>query len=220
MARHGDEPRAAAGAESGRPSVTPEPAKVRAPRFWPAAFVLGALGAIAAGGLAALLYLELGGFNIAAAMPHTALTYWLTKTTMVRSVKLRTRDITAPTGFSQAQVLAGFRIYDARCVSCHGAPGLDARDRAMDGMTPPPPYLIEAAHEWSPAELYWIIRNGVKMTGMPAWDRACTDQETWQLVAFLEALPHMPSTGYRDLRAATSGAPAPAACSGAHRGAK
>jgi mono/diheme cytochrome c family protein len=175
-----------------------------------ATVLVGALGVGAAGLMAALLYIELGGFNVAASVPHEGLVYWATKTMMVRSVKLRARRIHAPARFSRAQVLAGFRAYDTRCVSCHGAPGIGGRETWADGMSPIPPYLVDASRQWTPAELYWIIRNGVKMTGMPAWDRTCADREIWELVAFLEVLPDMNATAYRDLRA-SSPPPAPGA---------
>lgn len=172
--------------------------------------LVGALGAVAAGLLAGLLYIAAGGFNVAASIPHDPATYWATKTMMVRSVKLQARKVEPPAGFTRAQVLAGFRTYEGRCVACHGAPNLAARAPWADGMTPPPPYLVDAARDWSRAELFWIIKYGVKMTGMPAWDRDCSDGEIWELVAFLEALPRMDSTGYRDLRAAQAGSPAAA----------
>jgi mono/diheme cytochrome c family protein len=181
-----------------------------------ALLLLGAVGAGAAGLVAVLLYIAVGGFNVAASVPHEGLVYWATKTMMVRSVKLRARDIAAPTGFSHAQVLAGFRAFDARCVGCHGAPGIGGREAWADGMTPIPPYLVDARRQWSSGELYWIIRHGVKMTGMPAWDRTCTDREIWELVAFLQALPELNAAAYRDLRA-TSPPPAPGSpppCSG------
>jgi mono/diheme cytochrome c family protein len=180
------------------------------------AALLGVLGVGAAGLVAALLYLAVGGFNVAASVPHAGLVYWATKTMMVRSVKVRARGVQAPARFTHDQVLAGFRTFDARCVGCHGAPGTGGRDAWSDSLTPIPPYLVDASSQWSPAELYWIIRHGVKMTGMPAWDRTCTDKEIWELVAFLEALPHVNATAYRDLRA-SSPPPAPGAappCSG------
>jgi mono/diheme cytochrome c family protein len=178
--------------------------------------LLGAVGAGAAGLVAVLLYIWVGGFNVAASVPHEGLVYWATKTMMVRSVRLRARDIAAPTGFTRAQVLAGFRTFDARCVSCHGAPGIGGREAWADGMTPIPPYLVDAPRQWSSGELYWIIRHGVKMTGMPAWDRTCTDREIWELVAFLQAFPELNAAAYRDLRASLP-PPAPGAsppCSG------
>jgi mono/diheme cytochrome c family protein len=73
-------------------------------------------------------------------------------------------------------------------------------------MMPPPPYLIDSGELWSPAELYWIVRNGVTMTAMPAWDRRLSARETWQVVAFLEALPHTTYADYLRRREATRAA--------------
>lgn len=218
MARRGA--RLAAIMTDGRRPGHPE-GKARLSRGAIIPFLVGAVSAGGAAVLLGLLYVAVGGFNVSAAIPHRPLAYWITKTMMTRSVKLRAQGVVAPATFSQAQVLAGFRIYDARCVGCHGAPNIGARDPGAQGMTPIPPYLVAASRDWSPPELYWIIRNGVKLTGMPAWDRECTDPEIWQLVAFLEALPRMNSTAYRDLRAAASASPAGSAangCSGTQHG--
>jgi mono/diheme cytochrome c family protein len=185
---------------------------------WLVAYVLGGLSALAAAALGGLLYIAVGGFNVSATRPHNALTQWVTKTMMVHSVKLRARGVAAPRAFDQAQVLAGFRIYEARCVGCHGAPGVAPGEAWSAGLTPVPPTLVGAPREFTPAELYWIIKNGVKLTGMPAWDRECSEPELWRLVAFLEALPRLPSTAYRDLRA--TAAPDPQACGGVARPAR
>ena len=73
-------------------------------------------------------------------------------------------------------------------------------------MTPPPPYLLEASRDWSPSELYFIVRHGVKMTAMPAWEGRLDERQTWEVVAFLEALPKLDRPAYLRLKAG-QGAP-------------
>ena len=66
------------------------------------------------------------------------------------------------------------------------------------GLSPPPPDLAKAAPLYSPAELFWIVKHGIKMTGMPAWSDH-SDEELWATVAFLEKLPGMSEQDYARL---------------------
>ncbi|MDB5693874.1 MAG: hypothetical protein JWO81_2937 [Alphaproteobacteria bacterium] len=149
----------------------------------------------------AALFIRSGAFDVAASKPHSLLTYWITQATMTHSVKLHARDIAAPTPFTAGQVIAGFCAYETHCVMCHGAPSV-ARQPWVNGMTPDPPYLIDAPQRWRPAELFWIIRHGVKMTAMPAWEASMSDRETWNVVAFLEAAPNRQPGLYTKMRQA------------------
>jgi mono/diheme cytochrome c family protein len=166
------------------------------------AIALAAAAALAAS--VALAILEGGLFNVGASRPHSALTYWVTKTAMVRSVRREAASVAPPPRFTPDQVRAGFRIYEARCVMCHGAPGL-AQGEIAAGMTPPPPYLLDASRQWTPRQLYWIVRHGVKMTAMPAWDRQMDAEQTWAVVGFLEALPDITYEDYLRMRASGAG---------------
>jgi mono/diheme cytochrome c family protein len=63
-------------------------------------------------------------------------------------------------------------------------------------MNPAPPYLLDATRQWTPRELHWIVRNGIKMTGMPAWRDRLPEREIGDVVAYLEAMPQMPPQSY------------------------
>lgn len=159
-------------------------------------------GAVAAGILAliiAALVIANGWFDVSASKGHGLLVTWLLHTTMIRSV--RARAGAAPIPFSPQQVEDGFRMYDAHCVMCHGAPGV-ARPEWVKGLTPPPPYLMDAARRWSPGELRFIVSNGIKMTAMPAWKFSRSEEQLSGLVAFLEKLPDLSPAQYARMRAA------------------
>ena len=164
-------------------------------------FVLGlaAAGLIAA--LAALAVIETGAFGVAASTPHGALLAWATHTTMIHAVAHDAADQTAPPGPTAAQVEAGFTLYDRDCVACHGGPGV-ARADWVAGMNPSPPFLLDAARHWSRGDLHWIVGNGVKMTGMPAWRESRDQAQIWDLVAFLQALPYVSPAAYAAMRRA------------------
>jgi mono/diheme cytochrome c family protein len=80
------------------------------------------------------------------------------------------------------------------CAVCHGAPGVPKGDIA-EGMYPQPPDLAVAAKQYSDAELFWILKHGIKMTGMPAWADH-SDAELWATVAFVKKLPGMSEAAY------------------------
>jgi mono/diheme cytochrome c family protein len=63
-------------------------------------------------------------------------------------------------------------------------------------MNPDPPYLLDATRLWKPRELHWIVENGIKMTGMPAWRDTLSGQQITDVVAYLEAMPQMPPQSY------------------------
>ena len=73
------------------------------------------------------------------------------------------------------------------------------------GLNPSPPDLAEAALEMSPAELFWVTKNGIKMTGMPAWGVTHDDDAIWPVVAFITKLPELDATQYQALLAHAKG---------------
>jgi len=173
-------------------------------------WLVGVACSFAAMGAGALVVVEGGLFNATASTPHLRVVAIAAHTAFIRSVEVRARNIEAPTQFTGAEVTAGFRDYDASCVACHGAPGVSNAAWAH-AMTPPPPYLEDAARRWRPRELYWIVGQGAKMTAMPAWAEVRSDGEVWNLVAFLEALPYLGEADYARMRAAarTASTPSP-----------
>jgi mono/diheme cytochrome c family protein len=85
-------------------------------------------------------------------------------------------------------------------VLCHGAPGLPPQEFAK-GLEPGAPPLAQAGREWQPQELYWVIRHGIKMTAMPAWEYRLADSDLWALVAFLRVLPRLSPAEYQTMLA-------------------
>ena len=67
------------------------------------------------------------------------------------------------------------------------------------GLYPPAPDLASAGARHTDAELFWIIKNGIKMSGMPAWGETHSDEELWALAAFVDDLPEMSASEYRAL---------------------
>ncbi len=148
------------------------------------------------------LIIVYGGFyNISAMEKHNSLTLWAIETMKDNSIERHATDITTP-GLSDSTMLSnGFAHFDNSCVQCHGAPGIGADEFAM-GLYPEAPSLSDEIEEWNPAELFWITKHGIKMTGMPAFGDTHDDDHIWQMVAFLQTLPDLGYYGYLDMRKA------------------
>jgi mono/diheme cytochrome c family protein len=152
--------------------------------------ILGAAGAAA--------FVYAGVYNIAATDPHWRITYWIMDTARVRSIKTHAEGISIPAGFDdQAKIVAAAGHYGAHCATCHGGPGID-RDEFVAGMYPKPPTLTDAGKRYTAAELFWILKSGIKMSGMPSMADDGDDM-LWSTVGFLEKLPRMSPDDYNAL---------------------
>ncbi len=140
-----------------------------------------------------------GAFDVAATSGHSAFTKWVATTVVDNSVKKHAADLSAPAWFASDDPSQGFKSYDQHCRGCHGAPGITRGD-VPKGMEPPPPEMTDAAKDWGPKELYWIASHGIKMSGMPPFNKVFSEEERWHLVAFLKKLPNMTSQRYADLK--------------------
>ncbi len=93
---------------------------------------------------------------------------------------------------SEELIAEGAGHYAESCAHCHGAPGAEPAEWSR-GMRPEPPHLTEAAAEWTPEEIHWIVSNGIKMSGMPDFGSHHAPEEIVALTAFVSALPGLDS---------------------------
>ena len=119
------------------------------------------------------------------------------KTFRDQSIKRAARDVKVPELDDPEKVHKGFSNFHAMCVTCHGSPG-SAPSEIAKGLYPEPPSLVDAARRRTPAELFTIIKRGIKMSGMPAWEATHSGEEMWALVAFLRQFPAMPPNEYQE----------------------
>lgn len=137
-----------------------------------------------------------GVISVAATTPDLPIVAWVLDTTMVHSVKAHARDVIVPTDFNSADLRADHDRYHSMCVFCHGAPGVEPR-WLNRGLRPDPPNLARTANDWTPAEVFWIVDHGIKMTGMPAMGSSYPEGQVWTLAAFVKALPTMTPEQYK-----------------------
>src|SRR5580765_2125505 len=115
---------------------------------------------------------------------------------------------TVPVAADEAAYVAGAQIYKDNCAVCHGLPGQAPTAIAL-GMFPKPPKLMEGKGVTDdPAqESYWKVAGGIRMTGMPGYDKTLSTTQMWQVSLLLANADKLPPTA-RNVLTATS---APAA---------
>ena len=161
------------------------------------------------GGLSAAAVFAAGGFvwsgvyNIAADDPHTRPVYALMDTMRERSIAVRAKKLHPPPNLDDpALIRQGAGNYNAMCMSCHLAPGM-AETELSKGLYPAPPNLSKQTVD--AASAFWVIKHGIKASGMPAWGRSMQDDYIWNMVAFLQQLPGMDAARYQALVASSGG---------------
>ncbi len=154
---------------------------------------------IVAGGLfvGATVFVLSGVYNVAARSPHWSITNWLLIVVRDRSIATSAYGIPVPDLVDESLADLGAEHYRGACATCHGVPG-QGSGPVYRSMLPAPPDLITAHGDYTSAELFWIIYNGLKFTGMPAWAGEGRSDEVWSLVSFLHRLRREGAKRYAD----------------------
>ncbi|MEJ7929237.1 c-type cytochrome [Ramlibacter sp. AN1015] len=161
--------------------------------------LIGLLVLLLLGGVGAWLFVYFGIYNVAATRQHIPPVYRLLNYAMERSVIAESQDVRAPPDLIEPQrIRAGAVHYRAHCLQCHGAPGV-APDSLAYGMTPAPVNLMPAARSWPSERIFWIVKHGIKMSGMPAWEYRLSDDQIWDVVAFTKGMAAMSPREYGQL---------------------
>jgi mono/diheme cytochrome c family protein len=139
-----------------------------------------------------------GFFNVAATEEDPAAVNWALIKVRQASIARHATENPPASLDDPAMVQSGARAYGARgCANCHGGPGVEWA-KFSEGLNPGPPDLKEVVGARSPAELFAVVKNGIKMTGMPSFKLAgAPDPEIWSIVAFLKKLPTVSEADYK-----------------------
>ena len=165
---------------------------------------IGMLAALSILVLAAIGAAYSGLYDVSARSSDSSIVGWYLSTTARAAIKRRAVDLDVPNLDDKALLLAGINDYEAMCVGCHGAPGRSPGPIGH-GLNPPAPDLQKSAANMSTAELFWVTKNGIKMTGMPAWRATHDDNAIWPVLAFTSSLPSLDESGYQSLFDAAAG---------------
>ncbi|MGY4524370.1 c-type cytochrome [Pseudomonas sp. TE21394] len=145
-----------------------------------------------------------GLVNVGADDPHFPAVHAFLAMARDRSIAVRARDIVVPDLQDQALIRTGAGNYNAMCIGCHLAPGVEKTELSQ-ALYPSPPNLATGGIDGDPAAAFWIIKHGIKATGMPAWGKSMGDEYIWGIVAFLDQLPKLDAQQYSALVASSSG---------------
>ena len=165
-------------------------------RFF-AGFLVGVLVVAAAAAIVAAS----GAYNVAAVNPPGKMETRLASFAMNKSVAKRASAGKNPLAPSAEVLREGFAHYKENCVACHGAPGVDAAELGQ-GLNPPAPDLTLPRVQARPdGQIFWIVSNGIRMTGMPAFSPTHKPDEIWKVVAFVRHLEEITPEEQQGLKA-------------------
>jgi mono/diheme cytochrome c family protein len=171
--------------------------------------ILAAVGLLAVVfAVVAAIYFFGGFYSVAGTQEDPAIVQWVLIKVRTNSIVRHAHD-QPPSGLDDpAKVQAGAREFaEHGCVNCHGAPGVKWA-KFSEGLHPDPPDLKDVVPVVTPSQLFWVIKNGINMTGMPGFGAAgATDEDIWAIVAFLKKLPDVSEADYKTW---TAPAPVPA----------
>jgi cytochrome c553 len=146
----------------------------------------------------AFLFAWSGLYSVAASDRHWPITYWFLVFGLRNSIETHSIGIEVPPLDDMSLVYRGIGHYRGGCEPCHGAPG-SSPNPITQQMLPEPPYMPDVVHDWEPQHLFWIVRNGLKYSGMPGWVPPERADEVWAVVAALLRLPEMSPEEYQKL---------------------
>lgn len=145
----------------------------------------------------AAVFIVSGIYNVAARSDHWSITNWILTVVRDRSIAMAAYGISVPDLMDNGLADLGAEHYRGACATCHGVPGRGPGP-VNQNMLPAPPDLASAYEDYNSKELFWIIYNGLKFTGMPAWPGSGRRDEVWTLVAFLDRLRREGADSYID----------------------
>lgn len=152
-----------------------------------------------------IIALGSGAYNMAATEKHWAITEKIIEWVRESSIEARAKNLEVPPLDDDKLLLTGAIHYDAMCPVCHLTPGMKPTELSA-GLYPQPPVfhqrepVIDQAEKQNRAkEYFWVIKNGLKMTAMPAWGLSHDDESIWAMAAFILKMSHMTPEQYDEL---------------------
>ncbi|MGA8097319.1 MAG: cytochrome c [Candidatus Cybelea sp.] len=159
--------------------------------------VLGVVATLVALALGAYLAIVSGFVPANADAKPSKLERWMAKRSLQATLDREARKGPNPVALTDANLIAGIRIYAANCAVCHGA--ADGKpSRIARGLYQSPPQLATDGVEDDPEGVtFWKVSHGIRLTGMPAFGKTLEDEELWQVTLFLKHMDALPPAPQR-----------------------
>jgi len=147
-------------------------------------FVLGAITAYGFGALVLLCAARFGVLPVQADVAPSKLEARLLGSALHAAVARHASAAPNPMPPSEENLIAGTKVYRQMCSRCHGASS--ESDNMYDrSFYPPAPQFPLARTSYTDSEMFWIIKQGIRNTAMPAWGNLLSDEEIWRVVTLL-----------------------------------
>ena len=153
--------------------------------------LLGAVLIIAMLLMAALAITRLGLLPASADGPHSSLEARIMPAVLHASIVRHASGETNPVPLNEDNLKSGIDTYKAMCARCHSSPEGKASVYGQS-FYPPAPQLPKGMAQYTDSQLFWVIKHGIRNTGMPAWGSMLSDEEVWQLVSLLRNSQDLP----------------------------
>jgi mono/diheme cytochrome c family protein len=161
--------------------------------------ILAAIGllAIVAAVVAGVFFLG-GYYDVGAQGEDPPIVSWALVEARTRAIRHFATD-QPPADFAAAErIQAGAKAFSERgCINCHGGPGVTWA-KFSEGLNPGPPDLKDVVGDLRPQDVFWVVKHGIRMTGMPSFAAAgVPDEEIWSIAAFVKAIPKVSEADFQ-----------------------
>jgi mono/diheme cytochrome c family protein len=154
-------------------------------------FLLGALTAIVIVAVGGFAYLRMGQAEVRGDLPPSKLESLLMSSAVHASVRREAPEEPNPVAATDENLIAGGNLYHDGCAGCHGIPGKAKKDGG-DVLFPPVPQLPLVGTDYTEAQIFWVIKHGIRRTGMFANGKWNTDKDMWTMAAYIKRMQSLP----------------------------
>ena len=171
-------------------------------------FILGVTFALIVSAIVVIVSVKKGYVDFAADQAPSAIEAKLAMEAVDASTDRRAPERTNPVAPTKENLASGAKLYLDHCAGCHGVPS-NPDSQFAKSFYPPAPGFFHDTPDMADNENFYIVRHGIRWTGMPSWDQTLSEQQTWQIVTFLSNIEKLPA----DALAVFGPRPAPATSS-------
>jgi len=154
-------------------------------------FLLGVILTLGILAVVALVVVDFGVMNFRADKTPSDFETKYAMKAVDASTKRNAADLKNPIQPTDVNLLDGMRTYKAYCSGCHGDPA-QPKSPLADSFYPPAPQFLTEMPDMPDNQNFYIIKHGIRFTGMPAWQKLASDEQIWKVATFLSHMDKLP----------------------------